>query len=95
MPAKLPDGVLVTDDGHLREAVARHRRVGGRLQSVSPSELSAGETPRARQVWIDLDTGAPVPEAAAGTFYPQALSGRGARSAVGRSGCEVSSHERT
>jgi diguanylate cyclase (GGDEF)-like protein len=66
MPDKLPDVLLVTDDGHLREAVARHRRVGGRLQSVSPSELSAGETPRARQVWIDLDTGAPVPEAGSG-----------------------------
>ncbi len=58
MPERVADVLLITDDGHLREAVARHQRVGARLQSIGASELTAGNVPRARQVWIDLDCSA-------------------------------------
>jgi diguanylate cyclase (GGDEF)-like protein len=56
MSEKVADVLLVTDDAHLREAVVRQRRVGARLQLLGSNDLASGSAPRARQVWIDLDS---------------------------------------
>ena len=63
MPQAVADVLLITDDGHLREAVARHQRPGARLQSISRNELTAGKLPESRQVWLDLESSEAVPAA--------------------------------
>jgi diguanylate cyclase (GGDEF)-like protein len=61
MSERIADVLLVTDDPQLQEAVAGHQPPGARLQSIDSAQLNTAHAPRARHVWIDLDSGASVP----------------------------------
>ena len=47
--------VLITNDSHLRDLVASRKPAGLTLRLIKPEELTIGQLPPAKQLWIDLD----------------------------------------
>jgi diguanylate cyclase (GGDEF)-like protein len=58
MPRTQSDVVLITSDSPLRALVERCRPSAARLECLSSQEVTDADTLQARQIWVDLDSGA-------------------------------------